>query len=237
MFFGWLNSGTMAWLWQRLYHRRDVNMDFPTGVGGRPHFGPRGRAMIEKPTHGEQPRPPAGEKGGAAGTYRISRRWRSLKLIIVGAVVLIALLAVISGLIQKGLWMQQLGYTGVFWTLLSLRWELFCAAFVVALLYLWINLRLAARNGATFRAGHLTSRVHRRRETRHPDLSRGFEAGHGRDRCCRRPDLCGSSSMGNGIRISAFVMADPLGCPILSSGSMSGFICSVSPFMSFCRAA
>ena len=53
--------------------------------------------------------------------------------------------------------MQQLGYSGVFWTLLSLRWELFCAAFVVALLYLWINLRLAARNGATFRAGHLTS--------------------------------------------------------------------------------
>ena len=53
--------------------------------------------------------------------------------------------------------MRQLGYSGVFWTLLSLRWELFCAAFVVALLYLWINLRLAARNGATFRAGHLTS--------------------------------------------------------------------------------
>ena len=38
-----------------------------------------------------------------------------------------------------------------------MRWELFCAAFVVALLYLWINLRLAARNGATFRAGDLTS--------------------------------------------------------------------------------
>ena len=53
--------------------------------------------------------------------------------------------------------MRQLGYAGVFWTLLSVRWELFCAAFVVALLYLWINLRLAARNGATFRAGALTS--------------------------------------------------------------------------------
>jgi len=113
--------------------------------------------MIEKPTHGEQPRPPAGEKGRAAGTYCIFRRWRTLKLFIVGAVVLIALLAVISGLVQKGLWMQQLGYSGVFWTLLSLRWELFCVAFVVALLYLWINLRLAARNGATVRAGRLTS--------------------------------------------------------------------------------
>ena len=113
--------------------------------------------MIEKPTHGERPRSLAGEKNRAAGNYRIFRRWRPLKLIIIAAVVLIALLAVISGLIQKGLWMRQLGYTGVFWTLLSLRWGLFCAAFVVAFLYLWINLRLAARNGATFRAGSLTS--------------------------------------------------------------------------------
>ena len=113
--------------------------------------------MIEKPTHGERPRSLAGEKNRAAGNYRIFRRWRPLKFIIVAAVVLIALLVVISGLIQKGLWMRQLGYTGVFWTLLSLRWELFCVAFVVALLYLWINLRLAARNGATFRAGNLTS--------------------------------------------------------------------------------
>ena len=114
--------------------------------------------MIEKPRHGEQPKLPGGdEKARAAGSYGIFGRWRTLKLIIVAAVVLIAILVVISGLIQKGLWMQQLGYSGVFWTLLSLRWELFCAAFVVALLYLWINLRLAARNGATFRAGHLTS--------------------------------------------------------------------------------
>ena len=70
---------------------------------------------------------------------------------------LIAILAFIPSWIQKWLWMRQLGYAGVFWTLLSVRWELSCAAFVVALLYLWINLRLAARNGATFRAGALTS--------------------------------------------------------------------------------
>ena len=76
-----------------------------------------------------------------------------MRLVIVGAISVIALLAVITGWIQKWLWMRQLGYTGVFWTLLSVRWELFCAAFVVALLYLWINLRVAARNGATFRCG------------------------------------------------------------------------------------
>ena len=113
--------------------------------------------MIEKPIHGERPRSLAGEKNRAAGNYRIFRRWRPLKFIIIAAVVLIALLGVISGLIQKGLWMGQLGYTGVFWTLMSLRWGLFCVAFVVALLYLWINLSLAAKNGATFSAGSLTS--------------------------------------------------------------------------------
>jgi uncharacterized membrane protein (UPF0182 family) len=42
-------------------------------------------------------------------------------------------------------------------TPVPLRWELFCAAFVVALLYLWINLRFAAKTVATFRAGSLTS--------------------------------------------------------------------------------
>jgi hypothetical protein len=113
--------------------------------------------MIEKPTHGEPPRPLAGEKHRVAGNDRIFRRWRPLKLILVAAVVLIALLAVISGWLQKWLWMRQVGYSGVFWTLWSLRWELFCGAFVVALLYLWINLRHAARNGATFRSGNLTS--------------------------------------------------------------------------------
>jgi hypothetical protein len=113
--------------------------------------------MIDKPTHDEQPRPLAGEKHRVVGNDRIFRRWRPLKLILVVAVALIALLAVISGWLQKWLWMRQVGYSGVFWTLWSLRWELFCGAFVVALLYLWINFRHAARNGDTFRSGNLTS--------------------------------------------------------------------------------
>jgi uncharacterized membrane protein (UPF0182 family) len=93
-----------------------------------------------------------------AGSSDISGRWRTLKLVILAVIILIALLTVISGLIQKGLWMGQLGFSGIFWTLLSLRWGLFGAAFIVALLYLWINFRLAARNSAAFRAGHLTSK-------------------------------------------------------------------------------
>ena len=112
---------------------------------------------MSEPTHDDQSKRLAGEKRSAVGSYRIFQRWRPLKLVIVAALALFALLAVISGLIQKGLWMGQLGYSGVFWTLLSLRWELFCVAFVVALLFLWINLRVAARNGATVLAGRLTT--------------------------------------------------------------------------------
>ncbi len=113
--------------------------------------------MTEKPTHSERPGSLSGEKNRAAGNYRIFRQWRSLKLIIAAAVILIALLVVSSGWIQKELWMRQLGYTSVFWTLLSLRCELFCVAFVVTFLYLWISLRFAARNGATFHSGSLTN--------------------------------------------------------------------------------
>jgi uncharacterized protein len=51
--------------------------------------------------------------------------------------------------------MRQVGYAGVFWTLLSVRWGLFVAAFAAALLYLWINFRIAVRNGAAFRGGVL----------------------------------------------------------------------------------
>ena len=55
----------------------------------------------------------------------IPRRWRSLKLTILAVVALVALLAIVAGLIEKGLWMQAVGYSSVFWTLLSCRWNCF----------------------------------------------------------------------------------------------------------------
>ncbi|MGC9197161.1 MAG: hypothetical protein ACP5IL_17205, partial [Syntrophobacteraceae bacterium] len=72
--------------------------------------------MIEKPTHGEGSRSLPSKKSGAGGNYSIFGRWRALKLIILAALLLIALLALGSEWIQMGLWMRQLGYTGVFWT-------------------------------------------------------------------------------------------------------------------------
>jgi hypothetical protein len=69
---------------------------------------------MSEPTHDDQSKRLAGEKRSAVGSYRIFQRWRPLKLVIVAALALFALLAVISGLVQKGLWMGQLGYSGIF---------------------------------------------------------------------------------------------------------------------------
>lgn len=63
-------------------------------------------------------------------------------LVVIAAVIV---LTVLAGLIQKGLWMSQLHYLDIFWTLLSIRWIMFGVAFVCAFFFLWINFRLAAR--------------------------------------------------------------------------------------------
>ena len=62
------------------------------------------------------------------------------------AFLVIVVLTGIAGYLEKWLWMRQLDYTGIFWTLLSVQWAMFGSAFVVAFLYLWINLRLATKN-------------------------------------------------------------------------------------------
>jgi Uncharacterised protein family (UPF0182) len=111
--------------------------------------------MIETPLHIEPPRPPSIERRAVVVNYRFPR-WRPLRFIIAAVAVLIALLAFIPGWVQKWLRMRQDGYAGVFWTIWSVRWELFAAAFVAALLYPGFNLRLAQRNGAAFSGGKST---------------------------------------------------------------------------------
>ena len=69
------------------------------------------------------------------------------------AIILILALAILPGYIEKWLRMRQLHYTNIFWTLLSVRWTMFFAAFVFAFLFLWINLRQAAITSADFDIG------------------------------------------------------------------------------------
>jgi hypothetical protein len=42
--------------------------------------------------------------------------------------------------------MRQLDYAGIFWTLLSVKWGIFGVTLIISVLYLWVNLRFAAKN-------------------------------------------------------------------------------------------
>ena len=105
--------------------------------------------MIGNRTIVKHPRPFMGEKGSATGKRPPFRHL--LRLMIAAAVLLIIILGIITGYVEKWLWMRQLDYAGIFWTLLSVQWAMFCSAFVFAFLYLWVNLRQAVRNSAAFR--------------------------------------------------------------------------------------
>jgi uncharacterized membrane protein (UPF0182 family) len=104
--------------------------------------------MIGNRTIAEQPRPFAGKKGA---TRKHPPFRHLLRFMIAAAVLLIIALGIIIGYVEKWLWMRQLDYAGIFWTLLSVQWAMFCSAFVFAFLYLWLNLRQAVRNSAAFR--------------------------------------------------------------------------------------
>src|ERR1035441_6938089 len=68
-------------------------------------------------------------------------KWGLIAVVGIGVV-----LSVVLGLVQKWLWMRQLDYEGIFWTLLSVKWGVSGVTLIVSVLYLWINLRFAARN-------------------------------------------------------------------------------------------
>ena len=68
-------------------------------------------------------------------------RWGFFALIAIALV-----LSVVLGLVQKWLWMRQLDYAGIFWTLLSVKWGIFGVTLIVSVFYLWLNLRFAAKN-------------------------------------------------------------------------------------------
>ena len=87
-----------------------------------------------------------GKKGSAFGPRPPFRHL--LHLLIAAAVLLILFLEIITGYLEKWLWMRQLDYAGIFWTLLSVQWAMFCSAFAFTFLFLWINLRQASRNSA-----------------------------------------------------------------------------------------
>jgi uncharacterized membrane protein (UPF0182 family) len=74
-----------------------------------------------------------------AGLQRLVRWILPVATLLIGAVV------VIGGFLQKWLWMRQLNYAGIFWTIVSVKWGMTGVAFLGALVFLWINIRHASK--------------------------------------------------------------------------------------------
>jgi uncharacterized membrane protein (UPF0182 family) len=70
----------------------------------------------------------------------------ALKWAIPVAFVIFIGLGAIPAFLQKWLWMRQMNYIGIFWTLFSVKWGVTLLAFAGAILLIWINVRLAAQN-------------------------------------------------------------------------------------------
>lgn len=107
--------------------------------------------MNDIPTVVKERRQFAHEKVSAIGIHHPSRHL--LRNLIVAAVLLIAFAAGIAGYTEQWLWMRQLDYVSVFWTLLSAQLGMFASAFVFAFLYVWFNLRQTSKNGTDFPGG------------------------------------------------------------------------------------
>jgi uncharacterized membrane protein (UPF0182 family) len=86
------------------------------------------------------------EANGVARQQRHYGRVELLNWIVPVAILLIGALTVIPSLLQKWLWMRELNYVDIFWTLCFVKCGMTCVAFIGAFLFLWINVRQAARN-------------------------------------------------------------------------------------------
>jgi len=67
--------------------------------------------------------------------------------VIPGLIILMIVVGMVTGYLEKYLWMEQLHYTGIFWTMFSVQWAMYVASFVIVFAFLWLNLRQALLNG------------------------------------------------------------------------------------------
>ena len=68
---------------------------------------------------------------------------------IVAIVFVVALIVLgLAGYIEKWLWMRQLDYVGIFWTVLSVQCAMGVLAFALVFGFLWLNLRQAVKGDA-----------------------------------------------------------------------------------------
>ena len=108
---------------------------------------------VEKITH------PPNEPRGPVRLIPSPKKRHLLRWSLFVAIACGIVLTVLLGVVQKFLWMRELNYVGIFWTLLSVKWGMFGVALVCALLYLGINLRFAARSVGSSRVRGPSLRV------------------------------------------------------------------------------
>jgi uncharacterized membrane protein (UPF0182 family) len=81
-----------------------------------------------------------------------------LQLLVPAAILLMIAIGMVTGYLEKWLWMGQLHYTGIFWTLFSVQWTMFAAAFVFVFAFLSVNLGEALRHSGILKARNAPAR-------------------------------------------------------------------------------
>jgi uncharacterized membrane protein (UPF0182 family) len=66
-----------------------------------------------------------------------------MQLVIPGVILLFIAIGMITGYLEKWLWMSRLDYSGIFWKLFSVQWTMFAASFIGVFVFVWLNLRHA----------------------------------------------------------------------------------------------
>jgi len=109
--------------------------------------------MTTHSVHGEAMLPRSAEANDA-GKNRVGLT-QATRLAWIGTIVLTALLVVLAltGYIEKWLWMRQLDYVSIFWTILSVQCALGVMTFVIVFAFLWVNLHEAVRGAAASTPG------------------------------------------------------------------------------------
>ena len=75
-----------------------------------------------------------------------TRRWLILAVAVAVAIVLLGL----TGYVEQWLWMRQLDYVGIFWTVLSVQCAMGLLAFVIVFGFLWLNLRWTLKGSSAW---------------------------------------------------------------------------------------
>lgn len=108
--------------------------------------------MDDKPAYAEKPLTPASKRFGVPVDNVVFPlpRWLMFTGVILVALVILDLW--LAGYVEKWLWMREIDYVGIFWTLLSVQCAIGGVAFIFAFGFLWVNLRRAVQNSTAFRA-------------------------------------------------------------------------------------